>query len=123
MEELQKTNQNKFLIDGFPRSYQNLEFWNNIIGDYVDLQFVLFLECKDDIMIDRALKRGKKSGRVDDNIETLRKRLDTYKKESLPVIEHFRKSGLLEEVNSNRTKKEVFGDIALIFKKYKKSRK
>ena len=120
MEELQKVNKNKFLIDGFPRSYQNLEFWNNIIGDYVDLQFVLFLECKDDIMIDRALKRGKKSGRVDDNIETLRKRLDTYKKESLPVIEHFRKNGLLEEVNSNRTKKEVFDDIALIFKKYRK---
>ena len=114
MEELKKSGKMKFLIDGFPRSMLNLEFWNNIIGDLVDIDFVLFLNCFDDIMIDRALERGRNSGRVDDNIDTLRKRLETYKNESLPVIEYFREKGIIEEINSNRSKEEVYADIAKI---------
>jgi UMP-CMP kinase len=48
MEELKKVGKNRFLIDGFPRSMLNLEFWNNIIGDSVDIDFVLFLNCFDE---------------------------------------------------------------------------
>lgn len=32
---------------------------------------------------------GLTSGRVDDNEETIRKRLDTFHKHSLPVVEHY----------------------------------
>lgn len=119
IEQLEKQNKNKFLIDGFPRNNQNLELWNKIIGNLVDIEFVLFLKCKDDVMIERALERGKNSGRVDDNIETLRKRLETYKTESLEVINYFREQGILKEVDSNRSRKEVFDDIVDIFEEYK----
>ncbi len=34
-------------------------------------------------------KKGLTSGRVDDNEETIRKRLDTFHKHSLPVVEHY----------------------------------
>jgi len=119
MEEFRKVGKNRFLIDGYPRSMLNLEFWNNIIGNSVDIDFVLFLNCFDDIMIDRALERGRNSGRVDDNIDTLRKRLETYKNESLPVIEYFRKKGIIEEVNSNRSKDEVYADIAKLIRERK----
>lgn len=40
-------------------------------------------------MTARLMNRGLTSGRVDDNEETIRKRLETFHKHSLPVVEHY----------------------------------
>ena len=45
-------------------------------------QMVLYLEVPDDTMTQRLLYRGKTSGRVDDNEETVKKRLATFHKVS-----------------------------------------
>ena len=50
---------------------------------------VLVFECSEEVMVGRLVERGKTSGRVDDNKETIRKRLTTYNEATLPVIEHF----------------------------------
>ena len=39
-----------------------------------EVLFLLFLDCPQDIMLDRLLERGKTSGRVDDNPESIKKR-------------------------------------------------
>lgn len=44
------------------------------------------LKVSDETMTQRLLKRGQTSGRVDDNEETIKKRLDTFHKHSEPVI-------------------------------------
>jgi len=40
-------------------------------------------------MTERLISRGKSSGRIDDNEETIKKRLETFHKHSKPVIEAF----------------------------------
>ena len=40
-------------------------------------------------MTSRLLSRGLTSGRVDDNEETIRKRLETFHKHSKPVVAHY----------------------------------
>jgi adenylate kinase family enzyme len=47
---------------------------------------ILYFEVSDKTMTERLLKRGETSGRVDDNVETIKKRLDTFHKHSEPVI-------------------------------------
>lgn len=42
---------NRFLIDGFPRNKDNMNGWDSTIGDQVDLLFVLFLDCHEDVCI------------------------------------------------------------------------
>lgn len=42
---------NRFLIDGFPRNKDNMTGWNTTIGDKVDLLFVLFLDCPENVYI------------------------------------------------------------------------
>lgn len=42
---------NRFLIDGFPRNKENMLGWNKAIGDQVNLLFVLFLDCPQDVCI------------------------------------------------------------------------
>ena len=43
----------------------------------------------------RILKRGESSGRVDDNLEALKKRFDTFTNDTKPVVEEFRSMGKL----------------------------
>ena len=43
-----------------------------------DVKFLLFLDCPQEVMLERLLERGKTSGRSDDNIESIKKRFITY---------------------------------------------
>merc|ERR1711934_268119 len=82
----------KFLIDGFPRNLDNKAGWNRVVGDAVDLCGVLFYTTTEEEVTKRCLERGKTSGRVDDNIESIVKRLKTYNNETYPIIQSFEKS-------------------------------
>ena len=47
---------------------------------------ILYFEVSDETMTERLLKRGQSSGRVDDNVETIKKRLNTFHQHSEPVV-------------------------------------
>lgn len=53
-------------------------------------------------MTKRLLKRGETSGRVDDNEETIKKRLETYYKATEPVIAFYEKRGIVRKVRAQR---------------------
>ncbi|XP_063872704.1 adenylate kinase isoenzyme 1-like isoform X3 [Scylla paramamosain] len=76
-----------FLIDGYPREQaQGVQFEQNILP----CTKVLYFEVPDEVMVQRLLHRAKTSGRVDDNEETIKKRLATFHKHSEPVIEYYK---------------------------------
>ena len=50
---------------------------------------MLYFEVSDETMTARLLERGKTSGRVDDNEETIKKRLQTFHNQTRPVIDYF----------------------------------
>ena len=77
---------NRFLIDGFPRNYENFEQWNKLMGEKVETPFLIFLDCSEEVMLQRLLKRGETSLRSDDNVESIKKRFVTYNQETRPVI-------------------------------------
>lgn len=49
-------------------------------------------------MQSRLLKRGESSGRTDDNIDSIKKRFNTYKEQTLPVIEQYASAGKVVKV-------------------------
>ena len=67
-------NKSKFLLDGFPRSQENIDGWVKEFGDDVEIERVLFFDLDEDTMKQRLLKRGETSGRADDNEEAIVKR-------------------------------------------------
>ncbi|KAJ3137374.1 hypothetical protein HDU90_002161 [Geranomyces variabilis] len=101
-----------FLIDGFPRAMSQAEEFEKKIGP---CRTVLFFTCSLSTLESRLIERGKTSGRVDDNIETIRKRFKTFMDESLPVVEAYKKSGKVVEVASERSVDEVYADARKIF--------
>lgn len=100
-----KDGKGRFLIDGFPRNIdQALEFDRTICK----ASFVLYLDCSEDILLERVLKRGKTSDREDDNEETLKKRLVVYNEETKPVIEYYAEQKKVARIDARLDANTVF---------------
>lgn len=69
---------------------------------------MLFLTCPEAILIDRLLDRGKTSARIDDNVASIHKRLETYREQTIPVREWAQQAGKLHEIDSSGPVEEVF---------------
>lgn len=75
-----------YLIDGYPRDVSQGELFEKEIAPCT---VILFFDVSDETMKTRLLNRGKSSGRVDDNEETIAKRLQTFHQHSAPVVSHY----------------------------------
>jgi len=106
----------KFLIDGFPRNFDNLVAWYNVMNDSCIVDFVLNLDCTEEVMKERILGRAKTSGRVDDNEETLVKRFHTFHQDTQPVLASFDRLGKLRTVDANLTPEYVLNESLQIVK-------
>ena len=95
------TGKTNFLLDGFPRSLSNLEVWHSVFGEQPELPKMLYFECPYEELKKRILGRAKHSGRTDDNVESIKLRFDTFKAETLPTVELFKKSGRCFEIDTS----------------------
>lgn len=111
-----QSSRGKFLIDGFPRNANNLEGWQTQMSSKVDLKFVLFFDCPRDVCVERCLNRGLAgSGRSDDNVESLNKRINTYLCDTLPIIKYYEDLDLVRKVNGSLPKNQVFDSVRQVF--------
>ena len=108
-----ESNNDRFLVDGFPRNQDNLNGWvKEINPEEVNVTGVLNFSCEPSVSIDRCLKRGAKgSGRSDDEEEVLKKRFVTHTVSTLPIVEYYRKMGIVFEINANETVDTMYNEI------------
>ena len=55
---------------------------------------------------------GRLMQRADDREETIRHRMEVYLRETQPVLEHYRKAGILREIDGTGSREDVFGRVA-----------
>ncbi|CAB1112844.1 unnamed protein product [Ectocarpus sp. CCAP 1310/34] len=116
-EAILKGDSKRFLLDGFPRSKDNLEAWFDAFSDEeIQVSFTLFLHCPKEELKKRLLERGETSGRADDNVETVLKRFDTFEKESLPVFEELERLGMVRKVSTVPAQELVAHRVSRYFK-------
>lgn len=97
------------LIDGFPRNQENLAEWNKQCR-HINVDSLLFLECSEEVMLARLEERSKSSGRVDDNEETIRRRIDTYNTETKALLEKYEGNRLIT-VSADGEVEDIFADV------------
>ncbi len=131
--------QNGYILDGFPRTPEQLtEFVNQKIANIdvvVELQvpYERLLErvtgrrtCKEcgyiyntswNLGYETCPKCGGEWGiRSDDNEETYKKRYDVYLKETLPILDYFKKEGKVIVVEGQKEPEESYQNMINAFK-------
>ena len=69
------------------------------------------LEVPEEELIRRMLQRGKETGRADDNIDTITKRLKVYHEQTAPLREYYKQEGNYLPVEGSGDVDRIFFDI------------
>ena len=101
------------IFDGFPRTIPQAEALKDLLKKRgTDLHAVVGLEVPEDELVERMLNRGKETGRADDNLETIKKRLDVYHNQTSPLRDYYHKEGKYIKINGTGIVDEIFTAIA-----------
>ena len=97
-----------WILDGYPRNISQANSLNDVLVKLNQpLEVVFYLDIPEKVLIERLLLRGRK----DDNENTIKTRLDIYKKTTEPLIEYYRDLSLLEYIEADRDLKTISADI------------
>lgn len=100
------------IFDGFPRTIPQAEALSALLKELgTDIHAVVGLEVDEEELVRRMVERGKASGRSDDNIDTIRKRLEVYHKQTSPLKSYYVSKGKYHTVDGNRTVDDIFQSI------------
>ena len=94
-----------FILDGFPRHMSQVK----LIKEKINA--AIFLYCRKEIIIKRLSRRKKLQHRKDDEKEVIEYRWLVYKNKSTPVINYYKKKGILINIDGNSGIKNVSGEI------------
>ena len=104
---------NGVIFDGFPRTIPQAEALDTLLAERgTAVSAVIGLEVGEAELIDRLLKRGQVSGRSDDNLETIKKRLDVYHTQTTPLQNFYKKSGRYRAIKGTGAVDAIFEAIA-----------
>ena len=107
-----KENSKGVIFDGFPRTIPQAEALKKMLNERgTDVSIMLNLQVDEDELIKRLLERGKISGRSDDNLETIKSRLEVYHKQTAPLADFYVKEGKHTAIQGMGTIEEIFGRI------------
>jgi len=107
------------IFDGFPRNINQAKVLDESLEKIsVSLDKAIFINVDYEILKERIISRINESGdnnkRSDDNVQTLVKRIDVYKKNTLPIVEYYKEKGILSEINGMLKIEEVSQQILKI---------
>ncbi len=140
MEKISSNTNNKgFVLDGFPRtSNQAKELDTAMADEGIILDAVVYFETSEETVLRRLSGRrvcrncganyhltnmlpkiagvcdkckGPLYHREDDKPEAIRKRLEVYKNKTTPLLNYYKKSGLLKTINGDLEAQEAFEEI------------
>lgn len=103
---------NGYILDGFPRTTAQADALKTMLATMGQkLDFALSLDVPEELLVERLLDRARKEGRSDDTEPVIRSRLETYRSQTLPLMEYYQNEGILHTVNGVGSLEEVTGRI------------
>jgi adenylate kinase len=103
---------NGFVLDGFPRNAAQAEALDQLLAEIGrGLDAILLFDLPESVVTERMLSRGLAEGRPDDMPEVIARRLEIYRDQTAPVVEHYRATGKLVPLHADRTIDEVYAEV------------
>ncbi len=92
---------NGYILDGFPRTSKQAEEFQNGVDK------VIFLNVSDKEALWRLSGRVEEGVREDNTLQAIRKRIQLFHEVTMPVLEYYKKKGLLLEIDGEKSIEEV----------------
>ena len=100
------------IFDGFPRTIAQAEALKKMLAERgQDVSIMVDLDVPEEELMVRLIKRGKDSGRADDNEETIKKRLHVYHSQTAPLKDWYKNEKKYQHINGLGTMEGIFADI------------
>ena len=100
------------IFDGFPRTIAQAEALKKMLAERgQDVSVMVDLDVPEEELMVRLIKRGKDSGRADDNEETIKKRLVVYHSQTAPLIDWYKNEKKYQHINGLGTMEGIFAEI------------
>lgn len=100
--------QSGWILDGFPRNVNQASFLEQLLQKLTqDSVRAINLDVPDEVLVSRLLGRG----RADDTEEVIRRRLEVYREQTLPLIDFYRDRQQLMSINGNQPLEKVTADL------------
>lgn len=120
VEKISQLKEKKVIFDGFPRNLnQAIVLDQSLDKISISLDKAIFINVDYKILKDRISARISETTiedrRLDDNLDTLMKRIEVYKSNTFPIVEYYKKKGILDEVNGMTSIDDVSEQILNIF--------
>lgn len=101
----------KFVMDGYPRTMAQAVAFDAVLRQtFLDLNAAIQFVLTDDEVVRRLSGRRMTEQRADDDDATVRKRLEVYRANTEPLIEHYRRNGLIREIDAT-------GDVQTVYQR------
>ena len=115
-DELSKEKYNDgVVLDGFPRTVTQAEALDQFLSDNGrQIDAFVTLDVPEEELINRILSRGE--GRSDDTPEKIKTRLQVYREETEPVLNHYEKQGVVKRIDGVGSIEEIFERITSLLK-------
>jgi adenylate kinase len=111
-EELAQMPDPKVIFDGFPRTLAQAEALDRLLIERkIRLLGVLLVSVPEEELVRRLLGRALEEGRPDDNENTIRARMVEYYQKTQPLVDYYKKTGRLKEINGLGKVDEVYQAI------------
>jgi len=108
-QELAEMPDPKVIFDGFPRTLAQAEALDRLLAErQIRLLGVLLVTAPEEELVRRLLGRALEEGRSDDNESTIRARMVEYRQKTQPLVDYYKKTGYLKEINGLGRVDEVY---------------
>jgi adenylate kinase len=104
-----------FILDGFPRTVAQAEALSRLSEEQQrPIEHVISIEVPQEELLQRLAGRRQLEGRQDDTDEAIRHRLEVYERETAPLIDYYRRQGLLRCIIGVGSIDEIFQRVAVL---------
>ena len=101
-----------FILDGTPRNLSQTEPLEFLFKENkIKVDKVIYLDIPIEAGVERIMKRAQTEHRSDDNYESVKKRMEVYQQETMPVINYYQNQELLIKIDGTPDIQTIFKDI------------